>query len=168
MCIRDRNKEDAMDRCKWRKVVKEVRWSGWVWVGECFFWYRPTRVVPDQRPLNGCCCCCWYATLASLMSTYFNMLQISVAICFWLAVPIPSATLLSRYSLTENLWNKWHITRCLFFTQATVSTNKLVHTFPLCETVVYWVFLTGWPLVWKTWKCTGAWWLSGKCLLKLH
>jgi len=25
-------------------------------VGECFFWYRPTRVVPDKRPLNGCCC----------------------------------------------------------------------------------------------------------------
>jgi len=30
-------------------------------VGECFFWYRSTRVVPDKRPLNGCCCCCfWY------------------------------------------------------------------------------------------------------------
>ena len=30
-------------------------------MGECSFWYRPTRVVPDQRPLNGrcCCCCCW-------------------------------------------------------------------------------------------------------------
>jgi len=27
-------------------------------VGECFFWYRPTRVVSDQRPLNGRCCCC--------------------------------------------------------------------------------------------------------------
>ena len=51
------NKEDAMDRCKWRKVIKEARWSGRVWVGECFFWYRPTRVVPDQRPLNGRCCC---------------------------------------------------------------------------------------------------------------
>jgi len=25
-------------------------------VGECLFWYRPTRVVPDQRPLNGRCC----------------------------------------------------------------------------------------------------------------
>ena len=25
-------------------------------MGECFFWYRPTRVVPDQRPLNGCVC----------------------------------------------------------------------------------------------------------------
>jgi len=23
-------------------------------VGECFFWYRPTRVVPDKGPLNGC------------------------------------------------------------------------------------------------------------------
>jgi len=23
-------------------------------VGECFFWYRPTRVVPDKRPLNCC------------------------------------------------------------------------------------------------------------------
>ena len=52
------NKEDAMDRCKWRKVTKEVRWPGWVWAGECFFWYRPTRVVPDKRPLNGCCCYC--------------------------------------------------------------------------------------------------------------
>jgi len=29
-----------------------------VWVGESSFWYRPTRVVPDQRPLNGRCCCC--------------------------------------------------------------------------------------------------------------
>jgi len=47
------NKEDAMDRCKWRKVIKEVSWSGWVWAGECFFWYWPTRVVPDKRPLNG-------------------------------------------------------------------------------------------------------------------
>ena len=25
-------------------------------MGECFFWYRPTQVVPDQRPLNGCDC----------------------------------------------------------------------------------------------------------------
>jgi len=50
------NKEDAVDRCKWTKVIKEVRWPGWVWAGECFFWYRPTRVVPDKRPLNGCCC----------------------------------------------------------------------------------------------------------------
>ena len=61
------NKEDAMDRCKWRKVIKEARWSGWVWVGECFLWYRPTRVVPDQRPLNGCCCC-WLPLTVSCFS----------------------------------------------------------------------------------------------------
>jgi len=56
------NKEDAMDRCKWRKMIKEARWSGWAWVGECFFWYLPTRVVPDQRPLNGRCC--WHVALS--------------------------------------------------------------------------------------------------------
>ena len=52
------NKEDAMDRCKWRKMIKDVRSSGWGWVGECFFWYWPTWVVPDKRPLNGCVCVC--------------------------------------------------------------------------------------------------------------
>ena len=29
-------------------------------MGESSFWYRPTRVVPDQRPLNGRCCCCLF------------------------------------------------------------------------------------------------------------
>jgi len=52
------NTEDAIDHSKWRKLIKDVRWSGWVWVGECFFWYRPTRVVPDKRPLNSCACVC--------------------------------------------------------------------------------------------------------------
>jgi len=52
------NKEDAVDRRRWRKLIKDVWWSGWVWVGECFFWYRPTRVVPDKGPLNGCMCVC--------------------------------------------------------------------------------------------------------------
>jgi len=28
--------------------------DGCEWV--CFFWYRPTRIVPEQRPLNGCVC----------------------------------------------------------------------------------------------------------------
>jgi len=63
------NKEDAMDRCKWRKVIKEVCWPGWVWTGECFFWYRPTLVVPDKRPLNGCCWCyCHSLSLVSVKS----------------------------------------------------------------------------------------------------
>jgi len=56
--VRKLNTENAMDCSKWRKLIKDVRWSGWVWVRECFFWYRPTRVVPDQVPLNGCMCVC--------------------------------------------------------------------------------------------------------------
>ena len=27
-------------------------------VSGCFFWYWPTRVLPDQRPLNSCVCVC--------------------------------------------------------------------------------------------------------------
>ena len=41
---RNLNKEDAMDRGRWKKLIKTGWWSGW-WVGECFFWYRLTRVV---------------------------------------------------------------------------------------------------------------------------
>jgi len=55
---RKMNKVDAIDRCKWRKMIEDVRWSGWVWVSECFLWYWPTRIVPHQRPLNGCVCVC--------------------------------------------------------------------------------------------------------------
>jgi len=48
------NKEDAMDHSRWRKLIKDVWWSGWVWVGECFFWYRPTPKVLDKGLLNSC------------------------------------------------------------------------------------------------------------------
>ena len=33
--------------------------SSWVWVGEYFFWYRLTWVVPEKGPLNGSCVCYW-------------------------------------------------------------------------------------------------------------
>jgi len=47
---------------RWRKLIKDVWWSGWVWVGECFFWYWHTCVVPDKGPLIGCVrvCVCYY------------------------------------------------------------------------------------------------------------
>jgi len=68
--------------CKWRKMIKDVRWSGWVWVGECFFWYRPTRVVPDQRPLNGCVCVCllqlWMRFIVCLCS---SVLEARIGFC---------------------------------------------------------------------------------------
>ena len=43
---RNLNRKDAMDRGRWKKLIK-TGWSGW-WVGECFFWYRFTRVVLDK------------------------------------------------------------------------------------------------------------------------
>jgi len=66
--------EDAMDRSKWRKLTKDVRWPVWVWVGECFFWYLPTGVVPDQTPLNGCVCMYWQ-TLEFRCHIHFHCLQ---------------------------------------------------------------------------------------------
>ena len=39
-------------------------------MGECFFWYRPTRVVPDKRLLNGCVCVfvCVYFPFSNFIS----------------------------------------------------------------------------------------------------
>ena len=61
--------QKATERCFQKKAVSPTTqgsdyliysfiWqsSEMVWVGRCFFWYRSTRVVPDQRPLNGCVC----------------------------------------------------------------------------------------------------------------
>jgi len=39
-------------------------WPQWVWLGECFFWYRLTRVVPDKfhRAVKRLCVCVCYST----------------------------------------------------------------------------------------------------------
>jgi len=47
---RNLNREDAMDRRRWKKLIKIGWWSGWWVVGECFFSYRLTWVVPDKGP----------------------------------------------------------------------------------------------------------------------
>jgi len=39
------NKEDAMDHSRWRKQI-EIFDTHDRYVGECFFWYWLTRVVP--------------------------------------------------------------------------------------------------------------------------
>jgi len=40
-------------------------------LSERFFWYRPTRVVPDQRPLNGCVCVCVRACVSSQFNQHY-------------------------------------------------------------------------------------------------
>ena len=56
------NKEDAMDRCKLTKLIKDVRWSGWVWVGE-FLLVPAYPGSPGSKPLNGCVCVCYNSNL---------------------------------------------------------------------------------------------------------
>ena len=36
-------------------------------MGECFFWYWPSRVVPDKGPLNGCVCVWAFSALTLLL-----------------------------------------------------------------------------------------------------
>jgi len=50
---------DAMDRSRWRKLIKHVWWSRWVWVGECFFWYQLIRVVPHKGLIKKCVYTLW-------------------------------------------------------------------------------------------------------------
>jgi len=66
------NKEDAVDRSRWRKMIKHVWWSGWLWVGECFFWYQPTHIVSDKEPLNGWVHVCLWACLLYLRSLWLK------------------------------------------------------------------------------------------------
>jgi len=71
--------------------------------------------------------------------------------------------------------SRWHDRWCF----KAVVHNVIVSIIALCSgpllsTVIkekskwrIWIYMTsklsGWPLVWKTWKCQGIWQLSGKC-----
>ena len=49
--------------------------------GECFFWYRLTRVVMDKGPQNSCCCCIYrtgelHQSLVNNATVIFNTLQV--------------------------------------------------------------------------------------------
>jgi len=41
-------------------------------VGECFYWYRPSRVVPDKGPLNYCVCSSFYVMLYCSLVLFFS------------------------------------------------------------------------------------------------
>ena len=61
-------------------------------MGECFFWYRPTRVVLDQEPLNSCVCVCVTAKLTALFlychllmtRNFFCTISVISDLCFLL------------------------------------------------------------------------------------
>jgi len=62
----------------------------------CFFWYRPTRVVPEQRPLNGCCCC-YYLSLAPSLG------RLNLSCC-----PVIEGMLLARTAVYHATNDKAH------------------------------------------------------------
>ena len=89
------NKEDAMDRCKWRKMIKDVRWLGWVWVGVSSGTGLPG--LSQTQPLNGCVCVCvsypsWSSdilyqvppstTIHSILLVQFICLTVLFHICY--------------------------------------------------------------------------------------
>jgi len=56
---------------------------------DCFFWYRFTRVVPEQRLLNGCCCCCCCCCVVSiLLVTGYRLIQKYSVQCDFVMCPI--------------------------------------------------------------------------------
>jgi len=50
------NKEDAMDHSKWRKLIKDARWSGQVLVCKCFFLLLAYPGSPGPKAINSCVC----------------------------------------------------------------------------------------------------------------
>ena len=59
------NKEDAIDHSTWRNLINDVWWSGCVWVGECFFWYRPTRTTGHYMVQSVFICDAAYVMISS-------------------------------------------------------------------------------------------------------
>jgi len=50
-------------------------------VGESSFWYRPTRVVPDQRPLNGRCCVVVVSTVDKILTDSTSVVGQNLYFC---------------------------------------------------------------------------------------
>ena len=69
-------------------------------VSECFFWYRPTRDVPDQRPLNGRCCCCRGVQQSTTPQQ-----------CFCLSGACVYSKIFRHFSLTHLQWAETHFSK---------------------------------------------------------
>ena len=75
-------------------------WPRWVWVGECFFWYRLTRVVPDKIHRAVKRLCVWVYSIFSTSHQIVAVKTVSKMICF---VSVSGTTL----DLTINWWLHW-------------------------------------------------------------
>jgi len=113
------NKEDAMDCSRWRMLIKDVWWSGWVWVGEWFFWYRLTWVVADKGPKTVVCVFGTAPVITVLRSSQHVHIRSMLIIDFWMLQTIKTRNLIShcklptKYKLLQtirnNFFNKLYI-----------------------------------------------------------
>ena len=78
-------------------------------MGESSFWYRPTRVVPDQRPLNGrCCCCCCVVVVLCTVQTSSSWTSRPITSTWRLLKHLAEPCRSSRWiSCTLNLSQSW-------------------------------------------------------------
>ena len=87
---------------KWKFLVAKCL-IHFMQLGECFFWYRPTRVVLDQRPLNGCVCVCVCSFVRSFVRSFLYLISNHTCVLLtclflfefpymhsWLELPMPT------------------------------------------------------------------------------
>jgi len=80
------------------KADRDDWWPRWVWVGECFFWYQLTRVVPDKfhRAVKRLCLCvsvCVCVCPASLFRHFRDTLHATAILTNRLGSSVPSVCL---------------------------------------------------------------------------
>ena len=89
MCrARGLNTEDAMVRSRWRERIGMIDDHDECWVGECFFWYRLTRVVPNKfhRAVKRLCVCVCLTLLVGRQEEHPAHKKLSDGVLAWLSV----------------------------------------------------------------------------------
>jgi len=103
--------------------------NGWI-----SFWYRPTRVVPDQRPLNGRCCCKRSSTWCVHHCTHCEDSSVSFTEC---RNCLLSTLYTLVYTLYLNIHIKWVIATWQLMTvcklQAQSAANMIALVAPLVQ-----------------------------------
>ena len=91
------NREDVMDRIRWMKQIRDDWWPRWVWVGECFFWYRLTRVFPDKiQSAVKRLCVCVCVVCVTLLAQYMLWCNVCLSVCLSVSLSVCLSVCLSQ------------------------------------------------------------------------
>jgi len=79
------NTEDAMDRSKWRKLIRDIRWSGLVWVGEFLLVPAYLGSPGSMAVKRFVCVCVLYWATKTVHTGQFNsqLLDFPLLACLW-------------------------------------------------------------------------------------